>query len=184
MKAIGLSVAMAVLTLCSTAKAEAPEVMRHADGVRSTVTVSPIELFSGQFNIEYEHALRDYFSLYGGLNFLAFRGVWAVDYDRAFAVGPEFGARAYLIGNAPAGLWVGPYVGLAYVSNTYNGSTVSSLGYGVGAMAGVNLLIKWFNLSLGAGTGWIDYSSVPSHDHRVGMYGFVPRLRLAVGVAF
>lgn len=148
------------------------------------ITVAPVELFSGTFNLEYEQALASFVSLYGGVNYLGMRGILPAGYDRALVIGPEVGARFYLIGNAPAGLWLGPYVGAAYVSNTAGGVTQSSFGWGLGAMAGINLvLFKHLMLSAGAGTGWVDHSSSPN-GVRVGLYGFVPRLRIAAGVAF
>ncbi|MBX7117293.1 MAG: DUF3575 domain-containing protein [Myxococcaceae bacterium] len=175
----------AVLLTTSPALAQGQEVHLNPDR-RGThvITLAPVELFSGTFNIEYEHAVAPWVGLYGGVNFLAFRGVLSPGYDRTLSVGPEVGARFYLLGNAPAGLWLGPYLGAAYVSNTAQGISQSSFGWGVGAMAGVNLvLFHRLMLSFGAGTGWIDNSSSPA-GYRVGLYGFVPRLRLAVGVAF
>ena len=161
------------------------ELIGNSEGRYSNaITFQPIELFTGTMNIEYEHAFRQWFSLYGGLDFLAWRGVLAPGYDRSLVVGPEIGTRFYLFGNAPSGIWIGPYASAAYVNNTVNGNSYSSFGWGLGAMAGFNLLIKRFVFSLGAGTGWIDHSTNPSGTYRVGYYGFVPRLRLAIGVAF
>lgn len=182
-------VAMGVLLGSVTAFAEEQrqtgEVRAYSE-FRNTraITMMPVELFSGTLNIEYEQALASYASLYGGLNFIAFRGVLATGYDRAFVVGPEVGARFYLLGDAPAGLWIGPYLGASFVSNTVAGTTRDSFGWGAGAMAGINLIFfRRLMISLGAGTGWIDMSSSPT-GYRVGLYGFVPRLRLAAGVAF
>jgi|CXWL01.1.fsa_nt_gi hypothetical protein len=177
----------ALALVCSTgfAQQQEQEVRSAPDnsGTRA-VTVAPVELFSGTFNLEYEQAMASFASFYVGVNYLGMRGILPAGYERALVVGPEVGARFYLLGSAPAGLWLGPYLGAAYVSNTAGGVTQSSLGWGLGAMAGFNLvLFRHLMLSLGAGTGWIDNSSSPA-GYRVGLYGFVPRLRLAAGIAF
>ncbi|MHB8873765.1 MAG: hypothetical protein ACYC8T_08780 [Myxococcaceae bacterium] len=149
---------------------------------KRSLTVNPVELFSGTFNLEYEQAINPAFSVYGGINYLYFQGVSRVDSTFSTVVGPEVGLRLYLIGDAPAGLWFGPYLGAAYVHNS-SSSTPDSIGYGLGAMAGFNLVFNRVNLSLGLGTGWVDYSSMVD-GRRVGLYGFIPRARVAVGVAF
>lgn len=159
-------------------------VSRAGDGdYRNAITLNPIDLFTGTANIEYERALTTWASLYGGLNFLYFGGVLRLNTTTRFAVGPELGARLYLIGNAPAGLWLGPYVNAGYVTNFDGGSSYGSLGLGAGAMAGFNLVLGHFIGSLGAGVGYFD-NSARVGEGRIGQYGVTPRLRLAVGVAF
>lgn len=153
----------------------------QAEYTRS-LTANPFELFSGTFNLEYEQALSSSLSIFGGINYLYFQGISRDDTTATTAFGPEAGLRLYLIGDAPSGFWLGPYLGVAYV-HTPGASTPDSLGYGVGAMAGVNLIFGRLNLSLGLGTGWVDYSASVD-GRRVGLHGFVPRSRLAVGVVF
>jgi hypothetical protein len=174
---LGLVFALALAALTPViARAE-----NRTDYKRS-VTVNPVELFSGTFNIEYEQALNPAVSVYGGLNYLYFKGISATDANAATVFGPEAGLRLYLIGDAPAGIWLGPYLGVAYVHNR-DSSTPDTLGYGFGAMAGVNLIFSRINLSFGLGTGWVDYTA-PVDGRRVGLYGFIPRARLALGVVF
>lgn len=147
-----------------------------------SITANPVELFSGTFNLEYETAVNPFLSMYGGINYLYFQGLSPSAIPDVTMVGPEFGLRGYLFGNAPTGLWVGPYLGLAYVHNRAS-STPDTLGYGVGAMVGVNIALSRVNLSLGAGTGWVNYSSLVD-GRRAGLYGVVPRVRLAAGFFF
>jgi hypothetical protein len=154
-----------------------------ANDYANAITVNPIDLFTGTANIEYERALSTWISLYGGINFLYFGGVLRLDTPTRFAIGPELGARLYVIGNAPSGLWLGPYVNTAYVSNYSGGSNYGSLGLGAGAMAGFNLVLGHFMGSLGAGVGYFDNSTTASGT-RIGQYGVTPRFRLSLGVSF
>src|SRR5258708_2768252 len=125
----------------------------------NSVTVNPIDMFLGTLNVEYERAVASRLGLYGGVNFGFYRGVLQTGDVRPMFVGPEVGLRVYLIGRAPGGLWIGPYGNAAWVRNTDTSGSIDSLGLGLGAMAGINLLFGQFNLSLGAGTGYQDYSS-------------------------
>src|SRR3954468_10538022 len=80
----------------------------------NSLTVNPIDLFTGNINIEYERAVASRVGLYGGLNFLVMHGVLLPnDTTKRFAIGPELGVRIYLIGRAPGGVWLGPYVNAA-----------------------------------------------------------------------
>ena len=156
-------------------------------GYENSLTVNPIDLFTGTINIEYERAVANKVGLYGGLNFMVMRGLlYSQDAGNRFAVGPELGLRLYLIGRAPGGLWLGPYVNGAYVRHSGNDDfgARDSLALGGGGMAGVNLLFGQFNLSLGAGAGYYDWGVITSGDRRAGSSGFTPRLRLAVGAVF
>jgi hypothetical protein len=155
----------------------------RAEDYANAITVNPIDLFTGTANVEYERALTSWISLYGGINFLYFGGVLRLNTPTRFAIGPELGARLYVIGNAPAGLWLGPYVNTAYVSNYDGATSYGSLGLGAGAMAGFNLVLGHFIGSLGVGVGYYDNSTMVG-ESRLGAYGVTPRFRLALGVAF
>ncbi len=150
----------------------------------NSVTVNPIDMFTGMLNVEYERAVATRLGLYGGVNFGYMRGVLSNSDVRPLTVGPEIGLRVYLIGRAPGGLWIGPYGNAAWVRNTDASGSIDSLGLGFGAMAGINLLLGQFNLSLGAGTGYHDYSSWSAGTRRIGSFGVTPRLRLALGAVF
>lgn len=155
----------------------------------NSLTVNPIDLFTGTINIEYERAVANKVGIYGGVNFLIMRGVlMSSDARNRFAFGPEVGARLYLIGRAPGGLWLGPYVNAAYVRNIGVAGDAPSggdaLSLGGGGMAGINLLFGQFNLSLGAGAGYYDWGVVTSGTRDPSSSGFTPRLRLALGAVF
>lgn len=150
----------------------------------NALTIQPIELFSGTLNLEYEGVVMPYLTFTAGLNLLLYRGVFPVTYQQSFGVGPELGARFYPMREAPAGLWFGPSAGVSYIRNESGGKFADSLGYSVGAMVGYNVIINRFEASLGLGGGWIDYSSNPTGAERVGMYGFVPRLKVSMGFVF
>ncbi len=156
-------------------------------GFDNAITVQPIDLFTGNINLEYERALASRVGLYAGLNFLVMRGLLLPQETRQrLAIGPELGLRIYLIGRAPGGLWVGPYVNAAYVRDTSpgDGFTRDALALGAGGMAGLNLLFGQFMLSLGAGAGYQDYGVGVGNRTIPGTYGVTPRLRLAIGAVF
>jgi hypothetical protein len=150
----------------------------------NSITVNPIDMFTGTLNVEYERAVASRLGLYGGLNFGYMRGVLSGGDVRPLFIGPELGMRVYLIGRAPGGLWLGPYGNFAWVRNSDQTGSIDSFGLGFGAMAGINLLFGQFNLSLGAGAGYHDYSSWSAGTRRIGSYGVTPRLRLAIGAVF
>jgi hypothetical protein len=149
----------------------------------NAVTVQPIDLFTGTLNIEYERVLAKRIGAYGAVNFMMYRPILYPSPGSSFGLGPEIGLRVYLIGNAPAGLWIGPYINALWVRNVAEGYIVDSLGLGAGGMAGVNLVFGHFLLSLGGGVAYVDHSAY-RNDERVGAFGLTPRLRLAVGAAF
>jgi len=153
----------------------------------NSLTVQPIDLFTGNINVEYERALGPKVGFYTGINFLVMRGVLLPQETRQrFAIGPELGLRIYVLGRAPGGVWVGPYVNAAYVRDTGTGDGFNrdSLALGAGGMAGINLLFGQFNLSLGAGAGYQDYGIGVVNRTIPGTYGVTPRLRLAIGAVF
>lgn len=177
------SLIVSFMIVAAPALAEEGVAAEASGGTSNAITVSPLDLFTGTFNLEYERAVASSLGIYGGVNFLYFDGVLRPGAGTVFAVGPEIGARLYLIGDAPAGLWLGPYLNGAYVRNVSGGVASSSFGYGAGGMAGFNLVLSHFVASVGAGLGYLDYSSSVL-GQRVGQFGLTGRLRLAIGVAF
>ncbi len=155
------------------------------DGIESTVTVNPVDLVNGSVNFEIESALASRLSLYGGVNFLVWEGVFNDrEGDGYFAVGPELGLRLFLLGEAPVGLWVGPFAGIAYVSVEDSGRSAEAVGGYVGGMAGVTVvMLDAIALSGGLGVGYHDLTARIGDDE-YGTVGAIPRFRLAVGVAF
>jgi hypothetical protein len=175
-----------VVMLASLAALLAP-VAALADGLQTpyenTLTVEPIDLLTGTFNLQYERAFSPSLSAYLGLNYLYISGVDQPNSGTQLALGPEIGVRLYLIGRAPAGLWIGPDLSTAWVRNVSYGQEWDSLGYSAGGMVGVNLALGHFTGSLGFGGNFYDYSHYDGTT-RVGFYGLEMRERLAVGVVF
>jgi len=190
MKRLNWILLAVVVALPFAARAEVVEQPYHSilrSAWDNSLTVNPIDLFTGNLNIEYERALGTRVGLYGGINFLVMRGVLLRDTPNRFAIGPEAGVRIYLFGRAPGGIWIGPYVNAAYVRESNIGSTDLSrdnLALGAGGMAGINLLFGQFNLSLGAGAGYQDYGVLTTTQRLASSYGVTPRLRLALGAVF
>jgi hypothetical protein len=148
-----------------------------------TLTVNPIDAVNGFLNFEYEHALGSWVSLHAGLNFLVWEGVWQQPHGSTFAFGPEAGVRLFLIGDAPQGLWLGPYVGLGYVRVDQTPG-LDGVGLYGGAMVGGTLVAFDF-LALSAGVGATYHHLTPVWDDpALGLVGWTPRLRLSAGIAF
>src|SRR5262245_14996911 len=102
---------LAALLLALPFAAQAQQVSRPHSLLRSaydnSLTVNPIDLFTGNINLEYERAVGSRVGLYGGINFLVMRGVLLpAETRQRFAIGPELGLRVYLVGRAPGGLWL------------------------------------------------------------------------------
>jgi hypothetical protein len=95
----------------------------------NALTVEPIDLLTGTLNLQYERALIPAVSGYVGFNYLYFSGYDEPNAGTQLAIGPEIGLRLYLVGRAPAGLWIGPDLGTAYVENLRNGEHTVSLGF-------------------------------------------------------
>lgn len=177
-----------ILTLLALPLAAHAADSRHDDDALHTshqnaLTVAPIDLFIGTLNLEFERALATRVSGYGALNLMLYRPILYPSQGNSFGLGPELGLRIYLLGRAPAGLWVGPYINALWVRNAGEGYSVDSLGLGAGGMAGVNLVFGQFLLSLGGGVAYVDHSAYRDEE-RVGAYGLTPRLRIAVGAVF
>jgi hypothetical protein len=166
--------------LLAPAAAKADVLMTYYD---NGLTVEPIDLLTGTFNLQYERAFSPSWSAYLGLNYLYVSGADQPNSGTQLALGPEIGLRLYLIGRAPAGLWIGPDLSTAWVRDVSYGQEFDSLGYSVGGMVGVNLVLGHFTGSLGFGGNFYDYSHYDGAT-RVGFYGLEMRERLAVGVVF
>jgi hypothetical protein len=166
--------------LLAPAAAKADILMTSYD---NGLTVEPIDLLTGTFNLQYERAISPSWSAYLGLNYLYVSGVDQPSSGTQLALGPEIGLRLYMIGRAPAGLWIGPDLSAAWVRNVGFGEQWDSLGYSVGGMVGVNLVLGHFTGSLGFGGNFYDFSHWDGTE-RVGFYGLAMRERLALGVVF
>jgi hypothetical protein len=175
------SLVAVVAAFCIAASARADVLQTRYE---NALTVEPIDLLTGTFNLQYERALNPGLAAYVGINYLYFYGLEQPDSGTVAAVGPEVGLRFYLIGRAPAGLWIGPDIATALVRNRApDGEFTESLGFSTGGMVGLNLVLDHFTASLGVGGNFYDYASYVG-PNRIGLLGFELRERAAVGVIF
>jgi hypothetical protein len=169
--------AAAAVTACaawqSTAQAQ-PFVPR--DHQTTTFTVDPGALIDGRINFELDSALNPWFSLNAGVNFIGFRGVFDDTEDSYFAIGPRFGLRFFLLGTAPAGLWIGPFIDLYYVNWEDEQQNRQGFGYATGGELGVTfILLRALVLQFGA--SFLRQNIAERND-------WAPRFRFGIGVAF
>lgn len=141
---------------------------------RNALSINPLNAYFGFFHVEYERAISDGIGLYvapyryehgggGGLTY-GIRG-W----------GLTAGARAYVFGTAPTGVFVGL---------EGNGSFLETRSWGGGAAlwAGASGALGPVYLSAGVGA-WASYDSANPLLSR-NTLGVSPVLRLNIGAAF
>ncbi len=173
---IGASLtATVMLGSLSSAAAQSPKT--------DVISVNLLDAIDGYFNAGWEHVLGDSWSLYLGAEVLAFRGVFD-DYEGSVvALGPVLGANLYLIGDAPQGLFLGPFVIGSWVRVSDGTNSASDFGYAFGGRIGGAALIGSFHLSAGIGAVWRAFS-VDINESDLGPRGFRPRFELSLGYAF
>jgi hypothetical protein len=146
------------------------------DHQTTTFTVDPGALIDGRINFEFDSALNPWLSFNAGVNFLAFNGVFDNTEDSYFAVGPRFGLRLYMLGTAPAGLWIGPFIDLYYVRWGETQEDRRAFGLATGGEIGVTfILLRALVLQFGAS---VLYQNVAERN------SVSPRFRFGIGVAF
>lgn len=147
------------------------------------ISVNVLDAFNGFFNFGYQHAFNRWIALHAGVDFLAFDGVMDDAEGSAVAAGPSLGLNIHLIGRAPVGFWLGPYLAGSWVRAEHNNVVAEDFGYALGGRIGVSGLIRWFHIAGSIGGLWRDYA-VDIEGDRVGPRGFRPRFELSLGVAF
>jgi len=179
--------ALLILTLVSgswigaASSAAASQAFAEYPDLTTTITTNPLGLINGRINLEVERALSSASSFYFGLNFLILKPAVGQDVgERLFGIGPEIGLRFYLIGDAPAGIYIGPYADFAYLEKDGN----SDFGWAAGGALGVNLILaRVLVLTAGVGLGY-ERMQVDLDTGHAGAEGFDTRFRLGVGFAF
>lgn len=171
-----LSLAVA-LALPLSARAQPVEVVRTREVGENMLLFNAGDLLTGVINLEYERALGRWFGLVGGFSVAAYRGAFVPENrESVVGFGPEIGARVHFIRDAPAGLWLGPYLTGLILTSTVGGASFRPIGWGVGAAAGYNFVLgSHFVIQLGVGGGLTDYG-----DRVV----WSPRFRLGLGGIF
>lgn len=166
------AVAMVCATWPSTTRAQ-PFVPRDQT---TTFTVNPGALIDGRINFEFDSAINPWLSFNAGVNFLTFRGAFDDTDEDYFGIGPRFGLRLYMLGTAPAGLWIGPFVDLYYVNWPDGNQDDRGFGYATGGEIGVTfILLRALVLQLGAS---FRYQDVAERND------WSPAFRFGIGVAF
>ncbi|MDQ3266259.1 MAG: hypothetical protein M3Y59_21865 [Myxococcota bacterium] len=132
----------------------------------NVLTVGPILFAFGFYGLEYERVLTDLFSVFVVPQWL----------NATAASGFEVtgGARVYLFGEAPRGLYVGAYA--------VGGVGAAGPGFGLGGELGFQWLLgDRVALALGYGHGWRAVQGYLTHQ---GVFPQVNRVRVQLGVAF
>lgn len=150
-------------------------------GARNTFTLNPLALQNQQLGVEYERAFGKGLSLYLAPEF-AYR---RTEEAWQLTLAGTLGARLFVLGSAPSGIYFGPEVSTLY-QRGYRGQVLRrSWGLGFGGSVGWTLVL--FNkLTLSAGFS-AQYRSVPdteSTEEGALRVEVIPTPRLAFGVAF
>jgi hypothetical protein len=151
-------------------------------GARNTFTLNPLlALKYQQLGVEYERALGQGFSLYMAPEFAYGRaeGSWHL------ALAGTLGARLFVLGSAPSGLFFGPEFSANY-QRGYRGQVLrKGFGLGLGGNVGWTLvLFQRLTLSVGFSAQYRAIPDLESSEEGAIRVQVVPIPRLAVGVAF
>lgn len=157
------------------------------------VSTSPLSLLGGVFNAEYERALSDRLTVFGGPEV-----VFGVDYpgDDPLLIGAAFsglsirlGVRYYFTGRAPSGLYLGGLAGLLNLSITGGALPLGIVGIPFGVEGGYKLLL-WkilaldFGLQVGTWAGTFYLASGESGSLLLPPAIGLSNLKIAIGFAF
>lgn len=150
------------------------EKIRASSAHRNVVSLNTVVLGRGQFAIEYERAVFSRLSL-----FVSPQPVVLFTGDEVeWGFLGELGARVFLLGEAPAGLFVAPELLLAYSRQAASGVVTAELKVGYGAMLGLTLVFfERLVLSGGLGVQYLALDNAAGRPLKA-----LPRL--AVGFAF
>lgn len=147
---------------------------------RNTVVIR----LGDRFAVEYERAVHPQVSLFLGPALVA--GI--VDGNRSvakneFGVGSSLGARFFVRGRAPEGLFIGPLLYLGYSHISEAGQSATGLRLSSGAMVGYTaIFFDIFVVSLGVGASYLNVTHVVNAADAPGPVE--TNLRFALGVAF
>lgn len=167
--------------------ADAPATGVHrtaADGPEHVVLTNLFMMPFGVFNVEYERAFGERWSAAAAVTAIYSNGTPFDASVRSRGFGGNLGARYYVTGSAPQGLFASAFVRAFYVSLEESGGMAEGVAVGGGAMLGY-AHVFWDRLHLSAAAGahvlWGDAAG--THLMPTGR-AIDPELRLAAGVAF
>jgi len=175
-------VCAALMFVPALAAARGNYVFPTAETSRNTLTLSPPWPLHPDVVGEVQVRLHPRWALTSGVTI---RSEWT-DAGEIGAVTVDAGIRYFLLGTAPRGLWVGPYVGGGLMEGMFagDGLTKHSAIFRGGLLVGGTWVPFWrLVLSLGVG-GAYEHVKVEDKLRVIGDAGFTPILRASVGVTF
>jgi hypothetical protein len=148
----------------------------------NTFTINPLALTHSQLGIEYERAFGRGVSLYVAPEFAYGR----TPESWSLGLAGTLGARFFVLGGAPSGIFFGPEVSANYQLRSEERVRRRGVGVGLGGNVGWSLVL--FNrIALAAGFS-AQYRAIPDLESPAGegaiRVEIVPTPRLAFGVAF
>lgn len=159
-----------------------PEPGPEPERKRRSITLDPLGLVTGFFNLQFENAPLDWLSWYAGPSVLLIDDIY-VDVKRAY--GLDVGLRFFPIGGgAVEGFWIGPQAGVAYTEyETPFGDEGQGVAWLVAATIGYTFVWGSFVLSLGGGFG-VFIAEEEIGGEEIGYVGPAYLSRGALGFAF
>ena len=178
--------AVVMLSWAGPALAENANLLADVEpaGPRNTITVNPLGLALGTFNVEYERAVSSSMSWFIGPQYFSYSSDSVLEDESVSSVGLSGGVRLFVSGTAPEGWFLSPNLSLAYAVAEGGDVEGTAVGYSVGFIGGYTWLIAdVVDISLGLGAQYIS-AEVEVEGEEIGFAGVLPSGRLAVGVAF
>lgn len=150
-------------------------------GARNTFTLNPLALQHQQLGVEYERAFGRGLSLYLAPEFAYSR----TEDSWQLTLAGTLGARLFVLGSAPSGIYFGPEVSTLY-QRSYRGLVLRrAWGLGLGGSVGWTLvLFNRFTLSAGFSAQYRSVPDTESAEEGALRVELIPTPRLAFGVAF
>ncbi len=181
---ISIASFVALSLLAGTAAAE-EAVHRTADAAADNVVLANLFVIPfGVYNVEYERALGDRWSVTAGLTGFYANGTPFDSSVRSRGLGGNLGARYFFTGAAPRGLFAAAFLRAFHVSLEASDGMAEGPAAGGGAMVGyAHVLWRHLHVSAAAGAHVLWGDAAGTHLMKSGR-AIDPEMRLAVGVAF
>jgi hypothetical protein len=162
----------------------APVVIQTAEAPlkRNGLHFNPLSIAFGVIGLGYERVFHRRFSLQVQMEYTT---TW--DGDDVWGLGGQVRPYFFFFRPAPGGMYLSPFVRMAYSEANIGSATGSGVGWAVGATIGWSWVLGPVNLRAGGGLQYIDME-VEAHDGpvsaRVGLRTLFPALDLSVGFVF
>ncbi len=169
---------------CRSANAQDTSALGPASQVDAAPKNTVVIRLGDRFAVEYERAVHQQVSLFVGPALVA--GVvnaGGTTVKNEIGVGSTLGARFFVRGRAPEGLFIGPILYLGYSHVSERGQTATGLRLSSGAMLGyTTVFFDILVISLGVGASYLNVTQVADGSDVPGPVE--TNLRFALGVAF